>query len=45
MVLKVVTGKLLETLELDWYPTGFAFAKVGRFSALKDVSEKTTNKA
>jgi hypothetical protein len=45
MVLKVVRGKILETLELAWYPTAFSFTRVGRAFALKDVSEKTSEAA
>ena len=45
MVLKVVRGKILETLELAWYPTAFSFTRVGRAFALKDVSDKTRDEA
>jgi hypothetical protein len=45
MVLKVVRGKILETLELARYPTAFSFTRVGWDFALKDVSEKTSEAA
>jgi hypothetical protein len=48
MVLKVVTGKILETLELAWYPVypaAFVLARVGQVPAFKDVSDKTRDEA
>ena len=42
MVLKVVRGKILETLELSWYSTAPALMRIGWASALELMAEAGT---
>jgi hypothetical protein len=41
MVLKVVTGKILETLELSWQPTAFVLTSIDRVPAFEPLPRAT----